>query len=633
VTFAKFRQNDKNQPSVSSTDEIRRRERKRSAEPVRWTRRTADAISETLKEACEGMFERPAGHALVRLLTLASRGRFDDAVDGLLPWEAAVLGEALSAETLRLSPPDAPLRSECEGVVVAQSSLGRLSLYAACEEPDPDAVRLAHLELPSAAAERAREAAGEAELLEAVERKPFERMLADLETQARLEEVVREVADRVDHVETVYVYVGRDLFARSDVGNTLLRGGELLALAELPLCEWSPNARLFVAAFHLLFTSGRSIRIEEFNGRQLSASAVRRWLERKHQLYSAHLGLPCEPYRDLPELAKTIGALRQKLEPGGAAGFRRVNGPAMAKRERVARLAELSPLPDTLGPVLSQFARSCSVPIDDSPVQVIRSLTIAALDRKIADPDSTLVERLLERIVLSAVCAAGADYGMSSSVRDLARLRPDGDERCAGVLDLSKQDFFCVSVPHSELVERLDDDTMMEVLQAVASRMQFNRWHFIPGNFERAEIPTKRHYFFPPLMPDLADWSDLRHPGHTNASVRYTVRAPGPALWRPPLRVFGNEYRGFFDIRLVRMSGPSFTLRELRIACQHCALVEALLREAASMVEERGVPSPLVSGFTREYWSDKAWSEAVAEARSLEGGRDEMAASLAPGAV
>jgi hypothetical protein len=584
-------------------------------------------------EARDGMFDRPAGQALVRLLTLAGRVRFDDAVEALLPWEAAVLGEALSSQTLLLCPPDARLQSEGEVVLVAQSSLGRLSFYAAWEEPEPGADRLARFELPVEAAERAREAAEEARLLEAVEREPFERMLSDLEHKAQLGDAVREVADNVNHVETVYVYVGRDLFARSDVGNTLLRKGELPALAELPLREWSPNARLFVAAFRLLFASGRSIRIEEFNGRQLSAYAVRRWLERKHQLYSVHLGVPYERCRDLWELAETVGALRRRLEPCGAVAFRRVTGMTMAKRESVSRLAELDRTADDLAsPLLGRFARCCSISVDDDLTEIVRSLTITALEAKIADPNSTLLDGLLERIVLSAVCAAEADYGMSSSIRDLARLKPDEHTRCAGVLSLAKQDFFCASLPHPALVGRIDEDTMRDVLQSVASRMQFNRWHFVAGNFERGEIPAKRHYFFPPLVPDVAEWSDLRHPGHTNASVRYTIRAPGPALWEPPLHVFGNEYRGFFDIRLVRMTGPGFTLREAGIACQHCALVSVLLREAVSFVEKHGGPSPLFSSFTPEYWHERGWSDCVAEARGLAGVRCDADADAAPNA-
>jgi hypothetical protein len=602
-----------------------------SAESVRWTRRTVDAISELLEEAREGMFDRPAGPALVRLLTLAGRVRFEDAADGLRPWEAAVLGEALTVETLRLRAPDAPLPPHGDSVLVVQSRLGRLSLHPPAEQPDPDGICVARLELPPEAAERARESAEEAELLEAAERQPFDRMLSALAGQGRLAEVTRDVADRVDHVESVYVYVGRHLFARSDVGNTLLRGGELLQLAELPLSEWTADQRIFVAAFHLLFLTGRSIRIEEFNGRQLSARSTRAWLERKHQLYSAQLGLAYEPHHDLLELAERIGELRLRLEPGGAVGFRRVNGLTLGKRERVGRLAELDLLPDALSPLLSAFAGACATPTTGTPVEVMRAISNLALRSKADDPASALVERLLERIVLSAVCASGADYGMSSSIRDLGRLRPAADDRCAGVLGLVKQDFFCVSVPHPRLVERLDDDTLSEVLQAVASRMRFNRWHFIAGNFERAEIPAKRHYFFPPLMPDVAQWADLRHPGHTNSSVRHTIRAPGPALWRAPLRVFGNDYRGFFDIRLVRMSGQPFTLHEMRIACRHCALIEAFWREGARLADEGAAPSPTVTGFTGEYWTGRAWSEAVAEASALQSGA-RAGASLAPSA-
>lgn len=576
------------------------------------------------------MFDDPAGLALVRLLTLAGRVPFEDAVAGLRPWEASVLGEALTAEELRLRQPAEPMPLHSEAVVVVvQSPMGRLWLHPLSEEPGPDAERLAWLELAPEAAERVGESAAEANLLESVARQPFDALLAGLAAEGRLGQAVRDVADRVDHVETVYVYVGRHLFARSDVGNTLLRGGHLVSLAELPLDEWTPDQRMFVAAFHLLFMTGRSIRMEEFNGRQLSARSTRAWLDRKHQLYAARLGVAYVPAQSLTQLAERIGEMRRRLEPTGAVGYRRVNGLTLGKRERVGLLCELDPVPRELSPVLTAFARAQGVSVDGTPAEVIGRLANVALREKAAVPGSALVERLLERIVLSAVCEGGADYGMSSSIRDPARLRPEPGSRCSGALSMVKQDFFCVSVPHPELVGRLDDETMSEVLQAVASRMRFNRWHFIAGNFEREEIPAKRHYFFPPLMPDMAQWSDLRHPGHTNSSVRHTIRTPGPALWNPPLRMFGNDYRGFFDIRLVRMTGEPFTFRELRVACHHNALMDAFWREAARMADDGTVPAPAVTGFVEEYWTSKAWSQAVAEATPSNGGATPTGAPMA----
>lgn len=582
------------------------------------TLRTVDAMSEVLAAARERIFDVPAGVALVRMATLAGRLDFHHALDSLLPWEAAVLGEALTAEGLRLRPLDCRVEDQgCEPVLVAQARSGLLLLCRAEEEVGADATLCARLELPLAASERAAEAAAEAELVEAVERRPLERLLERSQSRGELADLVRDVADRVDHVESIYVFVGRRLFARSDVGNTLLRGGELAALADRPLQAWSSDERLFVAGFHLLFLAGRSIRMEEFNGRQLSARSVRAWLERKHALYCAQLRETERRPDDLVELAERVGLLRDRLEPNGVVAFRRINGLTMVKRERLRRFAELEP--SELSPVLRCFAEQQGCRGDEGPTEVIRTLAVTALEQKAADPELRTVERLLERIVLSAVCEAGADYGMSSGVRDLSRLKPVEGDRCAGALSLAKRDFFCVSLPHPGLLGRLDTEVVDALLESVASRMQFNRWHFIAGNFERDEVPLKRHFFFPPLMPDLAEWSDLRHPGHINASVRYSVRAPGPPLWRPPLRLFGNDYRGFLDIRLVRVSGRPFTLRELEVACRHSALIEVLWREAARMAEEGEAPAPLVSGFTAEYWSEMDWGEALSGATGMEG--------------
>jgi hypothetical protein len=149
---------------------------------------------------------------------------------------------------------------------------------------------------------------------------------------------------------------------------------------------------------------------------------------------------------------------------------------------------------------------------------------------------------------------------MSSSLRDLRRLRPHAEQCSSGVLELQKPDFFCVCIPHPALVEAVSESQLFDMLNSVALRMQFNRWHFIPGNFERDAVPGSRHFFYPPTMPDMAQLSEARHGGHTLAWVRYSVRAPGPQLWQPPLKIFGNDYRGCFDTRLVRMVEPPFTV-------------------------------------------------------------------------
>jgi hypothetical protein len=373
---------------------------------------------------------------------------------------------------------------------------------------------------------------------------------------------------------------------------------------------------MFVAGFDLLFATGRSIRIEEFNGQELSARRLREWLVRKLQLYSAAVGERAAGAQEpLPELARRVGALRARLEAGGAAGIRRVNGLTMRKQERVVRLDELLPEDDPQPAFLAASAAELGVDLDAraSGREAVAALVRAALDRKRRDPAAEDLERLLERIVVSAVVEGEADYGMSSSVRAPARLAGTTGSRPAGILELTKPDFFCACLPHPELVDVLPQDVMFEVLSSVAARMQFNRWHFIPGNFEREEVPDKRHWFFPPLMPDIGEWCDMRHGGHTAASVRYTIRVPGPSLWLDPLRAYGNVFRGFFDIRLVRMLERPFTKRELRVAVRHCLLVDALWVELSRLVEETPFEGPVFTGFERTYYQEEGWRPAVEE--------------------
>jgi hypothetical protein len=582
-----------------------------------WDRRTASAFATVEREAREGLFSGDPGAALIRLITFAGRVPFDRAIRSLTPWERSVVEGSLGRPDVAImQEPDN--RYPATTVVIAQGALGKASFYRVGEGLSDGDRAIGAMQVPPSVLERASDIAGEQERLEAIASRWLERSLVHAETKGRLGQVVADVRDRVDHVESVYVYVGRRAFCRSDVGNTLLRGGRLEQLERLPLRLWGPDERLFVAAFHALFLAGRSIRIEEFNGEQLAARRLRAWLLRKWQLYAQELGLPAtsgEAPDDPEELARQVGALQARITTAGSYLFRRINGLTMAKHEFVGHLDDLQPAPAALPSLVGDHLRRLGIGRDGlDPHEATRRAARYAL----ADGDAEAVERLLERIVLAAVVAAGADYGMSSGVRDLSRLRGESEGSVEAMLRLAKNDFFCATVPHPSLVECLDAETMCDVLHSVAKRMQFNRWHFLPGNFKREDVPLKRHFFYPPVMPDIAEWTDLRHPGHTNASVRYTIRAPGPALWRPPLRVFGLELRGCFDIRLVRMVGPPFTSAEVRIACQHCHLVDAVWRAVAEAVEDGGAAPPPLSGFTREeYYEATAWNQAVAEAQAL----------------
>ena len=589
----------------------------REATTLTWPRRSDDAFSEVLTELRTeaGLHGRPAGDALARLVTIGGRLPFAIGIDALAPWEAGVVGWLVGREEPIFAQPD-ELPADRATIVATQSPLGLLSLHRASDGIPEDESAVGAFVLPDDIDEAVEEVVDEADTVEAFERAQLDEMLRGFDARGELHRVVDDLVDRVDHVESIYIYVDATLWARSDVGNTLLRQGILAALKEKPLAEWTPAERLFAAAAHVLYASGRSIRFEEFNGRTLTASRLRQWLVQRLLVYSAAVGEPVAsgmPSEPLDRIAERVRTLRAKLEDNGAFGFRRIHGLTLVKQEHVRRLEDFPHEPEELSPLVAGLADEWDLRLDADagPYENVADLADVAVRAKAADPESDATEILLERIVLADILTGQADYGMSSSMRDLRRLRPSDDGRPTGVLELQKPDFFCVCLPHPALVDAVAQDLLFEMLNAVALRMQFNRWHFIAGNFERDEIPTSRHFFYPPVMPDIAKVSEARHAGHTLAWVRYSVRAPGPQLWRAPLEVFGNAYRGCFDTRLVRLVEPPLTRHEMAISSRHTALMDAFWRTAARLVESGAVDAPIVTGFDRTYYADEVWRRAT----------------------
>lgn len=579
-----------------------------------WPRRPAEAFGEVLSELRDtsALHGRPVGDVLSRLVTLGGRIPFTIAVDALTPWEAAVLLWLLGRDEPVLSAPG-ELPDDASTIVVAQSAMGTVALRRSTE-PDPEGeVALGAFVLAPDANEATEEIVDETAALEEYERSQLDEMLLEIEAQGALEAVVDDVIDHVDHVESVYIHVDGSVCARSDIGNTLLREGMLASLKAKPLARWEPAERLFVAAFHVLFAAGRSMRLEEFNGRVLTAARLRQWLIGRLFAYSAALrepvsaGAPSEPFL---ALAKRVAELRARLEQNGAFGFRRIFGLTLIKQERVRPLATFRHEPDELPPLVARLADEWDVELQPgatSPYEAMSKLAAFAVRTKAEAPERETTEILLERIVLANIIEGGGDYGMSSSVRDLRRLKPRDARPSSGALELQKPDFFCVCLPHPALVNAVEQSLLCEMLNAVALRMQFNRWHFIVGNFDRDDVPGSRHFFYPPGMPDMAQLSEARHGGHTLAWVRYSIRAPGPQLWRPPLSVYGNEYRGCFDTRLVRLTEPPFTRQEMATSSRHTTLMDAFWRTACRLVESGEVDTPIVTGFDRLYYEDEDW--------------------------
>ncbi|CAM5365527.1 hypothetical protein SALBM135S_08492 [Streptomyces alboniger] len=550
------------------------------------------------------------------LSELTSNGRvsFRLACRRLTVWESLLVQHVLGRTDVEVATDPA---LDAGLIAVTRSPLSGVSFWRPGEPPDSSAEPLARMRVPPEVLDMIDEEARAAQAREAAEFHEVDAILGGWEDRGELDRRLVQLADWVERVETVYVFVGREVFSKSNAGsNTLTRDGRLSDLRQRPLKTWPVADRLFVVLAHCLFSSGRSVRFEEFNGLQLSVTGLRQFLLERHANYRAAIGRPPHSPHGMPlaELAEEVRVLQRQVDRHSPRmRYRRVNGLTFAKNEYLTDLPQPRD-PRTLPELVARHGRAHLGVEPTGRVRAdLRSLTTAAAlvdggagagDRQRAEHGA--VGELLAAIVLSAVHATDSDYGMSSSVRDLTRLRgarPGGPE---GVLTLKKGDFFCCCLPHTTRMAGAAEETG-PILWRAAQRMMYNRWHFAPGEFEREDIPEKRHYFFPPQVPDIAEHADHRHGGHIASRVRFSIRAPGAQVWHPPFTVFGHGFRGCYDVRLVRMEGPAYTLRELHEAVRHCSLVDELWRTLADGVQNATLPVRPVGGFDRAWYASKGW--------------------------
>lgn len=450
------------------------------------------------------------------------------------------------------------------------------------------------------------------------------------DAQGRLPEVVEQVIDHVEHVESVCFYSEDRVFALIDrftnLTDTKAGPGFLPRLRGLPLAQWTDQQLLIGGALHALFTSGRAVRFEEFNGCTLTAA---RLLDRLTELHGSYVQAGCEPAVDAsPDtdafaLAEDVRRMATSFTGRTPLRYRWIYALTFQKHERMlantqssedpsAHIAEFADLYDELlggraDPVLPQSL-------------VFTQLASACLARDLCGqgfeaPGSAAtswIEHLIERIVASAVRATASDYGMSSSLRDIGRLRLHDCTRLAAEINSLVQADFYTCFVSDRFGARLDAPAATLIASSVQKRMMFNRWHFIPGNIERGQIAPSRHWYYPPLVPDIAIHSDVHRAAHSRARVKFSIRAPGPDMSRPALRIAEHQYRGFYDIRVVRMDGQPYDTEDMVRARRRTLWLEAVYGVLVSHLEESPSNRLRIEGFGVGRWLDLGTEDAAA---------------------
>lgn len=560
-------------------------------------------------------FDVPAHESLLPVLTHSGEYPLELALNSLDAYSEEIWHFLQDHSPVSLSPPQT---SPAASIDVVGCNLGRLRFHPAGQElmAAEDSHQqhvIAHLVLDSPAIRKLEERVQRRLHSESLKLQEMRQLLLAHQDRDELRAIVTSVLDHVQHVEAVCFFVGPRLFAHverlKNLVDTLDGPGLLPKLLDRRLEDWADDDVLVVSTLHALFLSGRSVRFEHFNGCSLVPSRVRKLL---CSLLSRYGSTPDEMELsggfDLFTLAKQVRERSESCHLAGHLRYRWIYALNFQKVERVMPLAHQDRAPDNCAEEFAELYQSVAgvAPTAFSGTELfLESLTVECLRRDAAGDALAMagtgaqswIDFLVESIVTSAVRATRSDYAMSSSIRDLSLLNHrDAAAQAANVGMLTPAHFYTCFVGNG-LRAKFGDEQACGIAASVQRRMIFNRWHFIPGNLHRYEIDQRRHWYYPPMVPDLAVHSDVHRAAHAKALVKYSIRSPGPDAARPALLIGGRPYRGFYDIRVVRTSGEPYSELDMLTARRRTLWLEAVYAALVRHLEHDTQPWRPVKGF------------------------------------
>lgn len=501
----------------------------------------------------------------------------------------------------------APSRPSEPALRLGMRSYGRLVL-----EPSPlfDEGDIEFGWIPVGAAEQAR-----IDALEAGLRRRHQEAQAEVDGflgalgPEQLGEVLGTVAFMVDHTDPVLIYVDESVYTLFGRHNNLLEerktGGSRFLFSELPKSppsQWSRDDRTFIACMYWMKRAG--LRGEEFNGAQMGPLELHPFMDQRIRALAKALGreTPSLGTLDLASKAELAGGMKEEAREGHVVS-RWVQGLNFYKEERLIPKRELQGGVAALDQALSGYLRhSAGIEWQGGDLSGVFSRWLAlALDGQAVsrNPSSMHpVEDMVHFLVEQAIEIVGADIAMSRSLRNYRNLMRIHDQRLPQeACDWPITDYFCCVVPSAGMKRGLQGrpGLMFTVLNAVSHRMNYNSWHYVPGHFDLAAVPKDRHFYFPPRMPDTAEWSSLHHAGHVLATVLYSIRSPGA------VRYGGKDWFGLYDLRLMRQAGEPFTQDHLKTSVKVTAYLGALY-QALMDHQAAGGPAYAVRAFDKDWF-------------------------------
>jgi len=343
--------------------------------------------------------------------------------------------------------------------------------------------------------------------------------------------------------------------------------------------NWFHTDREFIFCLIIMGKSGAQTRYEEFNNTNLSIASLHEHLVAKYRAFSKDYAN--YNVSEILELAEKLKKVReQRLQDKFV--YRLINGITLNKQEVVSHklILQEQVLPNCLITFFSKYGIR---------VRCLRELSKACdeLYRKYQYATSnelypTVVEELLGKIVESARDELDSDIAMTRGIRDISGFvsrHVAGDYQ--SIINYKPLDYFCYVNVSKEVESRIETNSLLKIVNAIAARMRFNSWHYVPGNFDK-KLAGIRDYYIPPVLSDIANNSDLHHSGHVHARVKHSIRSP------ESISIQGHVYKAFVDLRLMRMSGEPYSESDLRLANYYTAMIKVAYQSIVDHVVQKG---------------------------------------------
>jgi len=534
----------------------------------------------------EELFTLSAKDAIDKLLSFDDRVDLESRLKSFSFLELQLYNEIKKDSTLKLQ--SEIVKSDEVTLVLKYNSFGRLNIRSIDEEmPDYgdklNGFIVAYLNISTTSYQNALMEAKKEEEKETHYQKKIDAILFALEENGELVSSFNNIKGSIGHLEAVLFYIDDRWYRHMEGSSNLMNNngdGLLQILEKIPTKEWSREDRLAIIGLQSMLLSAKT-RPEEVNGVQLRPSWLYNRFEeliiRYSSLYNYTLNMPS----DLLKRASLVDELSKDISGRGFLRYRTIEGPTFRKVEELTPILTDKEMDDMVPEFIKDLYKKWfnveTVPQDHHTLFL--EMADYAIKNDIKNGNSDSIEELTRVILKSNLIQTKSSVALSSAFRNPGVLfNNDINSLRDFTVETRNKDFYTCVMCHKDFADRLNAKAIKKISTMLQMRLNRIRWGYLPANFPHIEIPEKRYYLYPSIMPDISTFGDLHHKSHTVAEVKNNIRTQGPDNALQPLMINNIPYRGFHDIRIYRAGDEQYTLDDLKISRTHDYFIDIMWR-------------------------------------------------------